>query len=66
LTRTIAWLESDPGSSEIEFEIAMAHVYNHLNTAWNSRNVDDERTAACSDDDFYVWRAFPSDIQMGR
>ena len=51
---------------ETEFEIAMAHLYNHLNTAWNSRNADDERTAKCSDEDFFAWRAFPADIQMGR
>jgi hypothetical protein len=66
LTRTIAQLESDPDYGEIEFEIAMAHMYNHLNTGWNSRGVDEERTAKSSGEDFYAWRAFPTDIPLGR
>ncbi len=66
LTRTIAAIEERRDFEESEFEIAMAHLYNHLNTAWNSRNADDERTARCSDEDFFAWRAFPADIQMGR
>lgn len=66
LTRTIAATEGKPDYDEIEFEIAMAHLYNHLNTAWNSRNADAGRTTKCSDEDFYAWRAFPSDISMGK
>ena len=65
LTRTVAAIEAVPDYGEIKFEIAMAHLYNHLNTAWNSRNVGPERTAECSEQDFYAWRAFPSDISMG-
>lgn len=64
LSRTIAVIEAQTYYDEIEFEIAMAHLYNHLNTAWNSRKVDPERAAKCSDEDFYTWRAFPSDIPM--
>ena len=65
LTQTIAAIESNPAYDEINFGIAMAHLYGHVNTAWNSRSVDPERTSWCSDDDFYAWRAFPSDIPMG-
>ena len=65
LTRTIARLESEPNPDDIEFEIAVAHMYNHLNTAWNSRSVDGAQIAVCSEEDFYAWRAFPSDISMG-
>ena len=66
LTRTIAKLDIAEAVDEIEFEIAIAHMYNHLNTAWNARAVSDEQTAAQSDDDFFRWRAFPKDISMGR
>lgn len=66
LTRTIAAIETEPQYDEVEFGTAMGHLYNHLNTAWNSRNVDAKRTAECSDEDFYEWRAFPSDISMRR
>jgi len=66
LTRTITSIESKPDYGEIEFEIAMTHLYNHLNTACNSRNAISERTAQCSEEDFYAWRAFPADISMGK
>jgi hypothetical protein len=66
LTRTIAEMEADTEYSEVEFEIALAHMYNHMNTAWNSRNIDSHRIAECSDDDFYAWRDFPQDIVMGK
>ena len=66
LARTIAALEAKADYEEIEFEIAMGHIYNHLNTAWNSRRAESERIAQCSEQDFYAWRAFPSDMPMGQ
>jgi len=66
LTRIILQLESNSDYDEIEFEIAMAHMYNHLNAGWNSRNVDAKRTAKISDEDFFSWRSFPTDIPLGR
>jgi hypothetical protein len=38
LERTLRELRR-PDYSEVEFEVAMAHAYNHLNTAWNSRRA---------------------------
>ena len=66
LTRTIDELESNPDYLETEFQIAMAHIYHHLNTGWNSRALDHERTALCSEHDFDVWRSFPTDIPLGQ
>jgi hypothetical protein len=66
LTRTIAKMDAAPDIDGIEFEIAIAHIYNHLNTAWNSRDVNDERIAAQSEEDFFSWRAYPTDISIGR
>ncbi len=66
LNRTITAFETQAAYGEIEFEIAMAHLYNHLNTAWNSRNAAPERIAKCSESDFYKWRAFPQDISMAK
>jgi hypothetical protein len=65
LTRMISQMESGDQSEE-EFAIAITHLYNHLNTAWNSRHEPPERTTESSQRDFYAWRAFPRDIQMGR
>ncbi|HEX3315056.1 MAG TPA: hypothetical protein VHR72_09215 [Gemmataceae bacterium] len=64
LARTLAEIETNPDFREIELKIAFEHLYNHLNTAWNSRNVGDERFSAHSREEFYAWRAFPSDINM--
>jgi hypothetical protein len=64
LSRTIERIDGSQNVDEIEFEIALAHMYNHLNTAWNSRSKSDEQIAAQSDADFYAWRAYPSDISM--
>ena len=66
LASTIAKLDTAESVDEIEFEIAIAHMYNHLNTAWNARAVTDEQIVTQSDDDFYRWRAYPVDISMGR
>jgi hypothetical protein len=66
LARTIARIAAASSVDEIELEIALAHMYNHLNTAWNSRAASDEQIAAQTEDDFYTWRAYPTDISMGR
>jgi hypothetical protein len=66
LTRTIDTLDAAESVDEIEFGIAIAHMYNHLNSAWNARAATDEQLAKQTEDDFYRWREFPSDISMGR
>lgn len=43
----------------------MGHLYNHLNTAWNARNATDEETTTLTEEQFYRWRQFPTDIDMG-
>ena len=52
------------GVSEEEFEIAIEHAYHHLNTAWNTRSISDERANAHSDTDFVRWRRFPQDLNL--
>ncbi len=65
LDRTIKALAADPEYGEEEFRVAIEHLYNHVNTAWNARNASPERTAVCSEADFKTWRHFPTDIDMG-
>ena len=62
LTRTIATFHAGEDIDEEELRIAFGHIYSHLNTAWNSRTLNDERIAAQSEVDFYSWRAFPTTI----
>lgn len=64
LTQIINRVESDPEFGDIELEIALTHMYHHVNTAWNARNVESERRFWISQEDFDVWRKFPSDIPL--
>lgn len=66
LTQIIRRVESDPNFGDIELEIALTHMYHHVNTAWNSRDVDPARAWACAQEDFDAWRVFPADISLGR
>ncbi len=38
LNRTIGEMEADPEYDVGELMVAMQHLYDHLNTAWNSRD----------------------------
>jgi hypothetical protein len=66
LSRTIEEMETDSNYDVGELIVAVQHLYHHLNTAWNSRDAAPSRVAAVSEDDFYAWRLFPSDIYLGR
>lgn len=57
-------IQMDPNYDEGEFYVAMQHIYNHLNSAWNSRNALSEQLANESQADFIKWRQFPQDIDM--
>lgn len=64
LIRTIADLESDASYDVPEFSVAMSHLYHHLNTAWNSRDVSEEVARDCSQENFDRWRQMPDDINL--
>jgi len=64
LTRTIVEIETNSEYDDTEFSVAMQHLYHHLNTAWNGRGTSPERAARCSQEDFYAWRTFPTDIPL--
>lgn len=65
LQKTLAQL-SDSDFSDLHFERAMTHAYNHLNTAWNSRYERPEHVANQTDEEFHRWRAFPTSIDLAR
>ena len=44
---------------EVEFRIAMQHIYHHLNFAWNTRH---EPIANVTKEQFDQWGKFPSDL----
>lgn len=58
-------LEGKPEYGEGGLLVRFAHVYSHVNFAWNIRNIKlnkEDRLAACSDADFNAWRQFPQDM----
>ena len=59
LDRTIVELETSPDYDAPEFQVAMSHLYTHLNTAWNGRDASAERHRECAQSDFDTWRKFP-------
>lgn len=65
LQRTAASVESDLDYGDLEFSLAMEHIYHHLNTAWNARGASDQRARECTQEDFEAWRRFPSDLLSG-
>lgn len=64
LDRTIAEIVSDQTYNYSEFQVAMSHLYHHLNTAWNGRDASAERHRECAQSDFDAWRKFPPDIDL--
>ncbi len=63
LARVIEKLQTAEDRDETTLSYEMAHIYHHLNTAWNARAVNGEQIAAMSDSDFDMWRAFPTDLE---
>lgn len=64
LQRTLREIQSDPEYAAEEFRVAMEHLYNHINTAWNARNSSVLSTSELSGEEFEKWRQFPKDIDM--
>jgi hypothetical protein len=54
-------LNSNSDYDEIEFQIDMAHIYSHLNRAWNGRNATEKQSE--NDVLWHQWSQFPADIE---
>lgn len=64
LNEAIEKIEKNKDYDSVEFNIAMSHLYNHLNTAWNSRTTSKEEAISCSEEDFQKWRKFPKNEEF--
>ena len=60
----ITRLESGEQVSFEDYHVAMAHIYHHLNSAWNGRDATDEQWRECTDEDYQKWQKFPQDLPM--
>ncbi len=47
---------------EDEFNVRMAHLYSHLNTAWNVRNLVEKDLETADGNQLNLWKEFPKDI----
>ncbi|MBI5695356.1 MAG: hypothetical protein HZC51_06395 [Nitrospirae bacterium] len=58
-------LAGKPEHGEGGLSVRFAHIYHHINFAWNIRNIKlnkEDRIAVCSEEDFNDWRQFPQDM----
>jgi hypothetical protein len=62
IQRTIADLETEPNFTDAGLNALLREVYDHLNTAWNARDVSDEAVRAAPNEDFARWWVMPDDI----
>ena len=47
---------------ESEFKVRIAHLYSHLNTAWNVRNASEADLASADSGRVNAWSRFPTDL----
>lgn len=47
---------------EAEFQIAIQHIYHHLNFAWNTRRESIGKYADMTEEQFNQWGEFPEDL----
>jgi hypothetical protein len=64
LQKLIQEMESRPDFSFEDFHCAMAHMYHHLNSAWNGRYVTNNEWRECTDENFEKWQKFPQDLPL--
>jgi hypothetical protein len=64
IENTIKEIESQPDYDDPEFSVAIAHLYHHVNTAWNSRHCSNEEAEESSESNFERWRQFPTNVDM--
>jgi hypothetical protein len=61
LNKTVKNLEQDEMYDKESLEVAMGHIYHHLNTAWNGRNQTDKQFRESTGQDFARFRKFPKE-----
>jgi hypothetical protein len=64
LNKTIQGLETDKSYGFGNFQVEIAHLYHHLNTAWNGRDQTDAEFAQCTDESFKRFRQFPNASEL--
>lgn len=64
LSRIIEEFRPGADIDEAEFRVAMAHLYGHLNTAWNVRHATARQLDDADGGQLNAWKRFPEDIDL--
>lgn len=64
LSRLLDALRPGAEFDEAEFRVGMAHLFSHLNTAWNVRNASASEIDAASGERINAWMCFPDDLSV--
>jgi hypothetical protein len=64
LRQLVEQLKAGQEPSFGDFHSVMAHVYHHLNSAWNARNVTDAEWRECTEENYNKWQKFPHDLPL--
>ena len=64
LVSLVATMEEVPAVDQAAFAEVMEDVYQHLNTAWNSRNASEDELDAVAGGAFEDWARMPSDFVL--
>lgn len=64
LQSLIAKMELNGEFSFEEYHVGMAHLYHHLNSAWNGRNITRQEWQESSMENFQKWQKFPVDLPL--
>ena len=63
LTHISNMFRPDAEIDESEFKVRMAHLYGHLNYAWNMRNASGKDLESADSEQMNTWSRFPADIE---
>ena len=64
LSRILESIRPGAEIDEADFRARMAHLYSHLNTAWNVRNASASDIDAADGEQLNAWKRFPGDINV--
>ncbi len=56
-------IRPDVEIDEDEFNVRMAHLYSHLNSAWNCRNLTSDDLDSADGHQLDLWKRFPEDLK---
>jgi hypothetical protein len=66
LARTVREIEKDTEYGSGELLVAVQHVYHHLNSAWNGRDVSELKALNVTDASWSRLGEFPADFPVMR